>query len=242
MGWGLRSPAFNLCCEQGCLAPMIIEKPPLVSPNHRAPQFPKSPAHKLEHLALNFSSSVRLAALGLGEGGVFLLCASLELSFPAADRAKHQCFVSSQNVWKGIPVSGHQETGGWPQSKSLMGQAAAVGEEGLNGAGTDRRTGPQALTPRCRESAQLSGPEGCHGRAQQQLFCHRPGSVGAEALKLHTALRQPPPYPTSSSGQPTTTPLQPGHPGFPHSQFCLSPQRADPQVSVQAPFVSINSL
>lgn len=70
---------------------------------------------------------------------------SLELSVPATDREKKKkkrCFVSSQNVWKGIPVSGHQETGGWPQSKSLTGQATAVVEEGLNGAGTDRGTGP----------------------------------------------------------------------------------------------------
>lgn len=61
---------------------MIIKKPPLLSPSHQAPQFPKSPAHKLEHLALNFSSSVRLSALGLGEGGVFFfLCVLWSLAF-----------------------------------------------------------------------------------------------------------------------------------------------------------------
>lgn len=59
---------------------MIIEKPPLVSPSHRAPEFPKSPTHELEHLALNFSSSVRLPAMGLEEEGVFLLCALWSLA------------------------------------------------------------------------------------------------------------------------------------------------------------------
>lgn len=88
------------------------------------------------------------------------MCA-LELSVPAADK-QNRCFVSSQNVWKGIPVSGHQETGGWPQSKSLMGQAAAVGEEGLKREETDRQRPTSSDTQKQRKRSVFRGQRMLH--------------------------------------------------------------------------------
>lgn len=74
-------PAVNLCCEPGVSDTPIPEKPPSMSPSHRAPQFPKNPAQELEHL-------VRISAqLGgcfplVFAGGrcIFLLCAFLSLT------------------------------------------------------------------------------------------------------------------------------------------------------------------
>lgn len=48
---------------------------------HSFQRAPAPTAQELEHLALNFCSSVRLSALGLGEGAVFLLPVLWSLAF-----------------------------------------------------------------------------------------------------------------------------------------------------------------
>lgn len=119
-------------CHQ-CLLGNIVSK-------ERPPRRPRAGAPGFEFLLL-----CEAVSLGLGGGSCFSSSCALELGLPAADK-QNWCFLSSQNVWKGIPVSGHQETGGWPQSKSLTGQAAAAGEEELNrDRQRDRQTGDHKL-------------------------------------------------------------------------------------------------
>lgn len=122
--------------------------------------FQRAPARELEHLALNFSSSVRLSALGLGEGGVFLLCALWSLAF-LLQTSKTGVLLVLRMFGKGFQSLAirRQEAGlrvnhSWDRQQLL----------GRKGSREKRQTdrGPQALTPRSRESAQFSGAKGCY--------------------------------------------------------------------------------
>lgn len=72
VGWGVRSPAFNLCCEQGCLAPMIIEKPPLVSPMESpGTTVSKEPRPRTGAPGFEFQLLCEAGCLGFGGGRCF---------------------------------------------------------------------------------------------------------------------------------------------------------------------------